>query len=339
MVPHAGADTRVFREVSELGAELSELRSLMGSPTQAHAVLLFDWDSWWAIEQRGQATTSSYLALVSRWHAALTEAGLTVDLARGDGDLTGYPIVVVPSLYVLTDAQAAAIDAAARSGSSVLVTDQTGIVDENLRVHLGGYLGGLRSTLGVWIEEFSPLTGAWAKPGGIPVTAEATVAPTVRVCGDVFADGSATAGEWAEAVRIRDAETRAVFHDGPLAGWPALTRNRSGRGAAWYLATRVDRAGRAAVVRALIAESAVEVPHLFESTADSGFVESVRRGDAHILINHGTTEVRVSTTGTDLLTGEDAEGMTLPPHGVAIVVPVPVPVDSGSGTVLVSNRA
>jgi beta-galactosidase len=337
MLPHAGTDTRVFREVSELGSELSALQSLLGSRTQAQAVLLFDWDSWWAIEQRGLPATSSYLALVSRWHAALTEAGLTVDLARGDGDLTGYPIVVVPSLFVLTDAQAAAIDVAVRSGSSVLVTDQTGIVDEKLRVRLGGYLGDLQSTLGIWIEEFSPLIGAWQKPGGIPVSAGATVAPTVRVCGDVFADGSSTADEWAEAVRIRDAETLAVFHDGPLAGAAALTRKRSGNGAAWYLATRLHRDGRAAIVRALIAESGVEVSCPFESAADAGFLESVRRGDAHILINHGTTDVRVSTTGTDLLTGEAAEGMTLPPHGVAIVVPVPA--HTASGAVLVSTRA
>jgi hypothetical protein len=90
-------------------------------------------------------------------------------------------------------------------------------------------------------------------------------------------------------------------------------------------------------VRALIAESGVEVSCPFESAADAGFLESVRRGDAHILINHGTTDVRVSTTGTDLLTGEAAEGMTLPPHGVAIVVPVPA--HTASGAVLVSTRA
>jgi beta-galactosidase len=324
MVPHAGADTRVFREVSELGAELADLHLLTGSRTQAHAVILFDWDSWWAIEQRGLPVVSSYLSLVSRWHAALTEAGLTVDLARGDGDLTGYPIVVVPSLFVITDAQAQAIDAAARAGSSVLVTDQTGIVDQNLRARLGGYLGELQSTLGVWIEEFSPLAGAWAKPGAIPVAPESTAGPRVRVCGSVFADGSAMADDWAEAVRIRDAETRAVFGDGPLAGWPALTRRRRGSGAAWYLATRLDREGRAALVRELIAESGLEAPHPFETAAGAGFLESVQRGDAHILINHGTAEVRVSTTGTDLLTGQSADGMTLSAHGVAIVVPATV---------------
>lgn len=317
MVPHAGTETRVWREVETLGFELVTLGAVMGTRTHAQAALVFDWDSWWAIEQRGLPATSSYLALVSRWHAALTDAGLTVDLVRGDSELTGYPIVVVPSLFVATDAQAEAIDLAARSGSSVLVTDQTGVVDENLRVRLGGYLGELQSTLGVWIEEFWPLSGAWARPGAIPVIERATIAPTVIVRGDLFADGRTTGAEWTEALHVRDAEVQAVFDGGALDGRPALTRNERGAGAAWYLATRPDAAGRAALVQRLIAESGAHVER--PVTGDGGFVESVRRGDLLFIINHGTSPVALAIDGTDLLTGDSALGMILPQHGVAVV--------------------
>jgi beta-galactosidase len=260
------------------------------------------------------------MSLVSRWHAALTEAGLTVDLTKGDEDLTGYPIVIVPSLFVMTDAQAAAIDAAARAGSTVLVTDQTGIVDENLRVRLGGYLGELQSTLGVWIEEFWPLGGAWARPGAIPVAPESTVAPTLRVRGDVFPDGAATGVEWSEVVHVRDASVRAVFDGGRLGGWPALTRKSRGRGAAWYLATRLGREDMAALVDHLIAEAGVEI-HSPVGGVQAEFVETVQRGDALFVINHGTTDVTLEVSGTDVLTGVDAFGLTLEPNGVAVVVP------------------
>jgi beta-galactosidase len=318
MVPHAGTQTRVWREVEQLGAELAALGDVMGTRTRAHAALLFDWDSWWAIEQRGLPASSNYRALVSRWHAALTDAGLTVDLTRGDEDLSGYPIVIVPSLFVMTDTQAVAIDGAARAGSSVLVTDQTGIVDENLRVRLGGYLGGLQSTLGVWIEEFWPLAGAWARPDAIPVTPESAVPPVVTLRGDVFAGGTAIGAEWSETVHVRDADVRAVFDGGQLAGRPALTRRAHGRGAAWYLAARPNAAGRAALVQALIAESGLVVDTVVDGDAE-GFVETVRRGELLFVINHGRSAVSLAVHGRDVVTAEPTLGLRLEPHAVVIV--------------------
>ncbi|MGO4298779.1 beta-galactosidase [Leifsonia sp. RAF41] len=320
MLPHAGTDTRIWREVEQLGAELATLGSVLGTKTRAQAAVIFDWDSRWAIEQAGLPTTSNYLALAAHWHAALTEAGLTVDLTRGDEDLSGYPIVIVPSLFVMTDAQSAAIDAAVRAGSTVLVTSQTGIVDQDLRVRLGGYLGDLQSTLGVWVEEFWPLGGAWARPGAIPVTPEATVAPTVQVRGDIFGAEAVTGVEWSESVHVRDAAVRAVFEGGNLSGWPALTRRAHGAGAAWYLATRLSRQDAATLVAHLIAESGVEVRTPVVDL-EHGFVETVQRGEALFLINHGATAVTVGEDGTDLLTGGDALGMTLEPQGVAIIAP------------------
>ena len=320
MLPHAGTDTRIWREVEQLGAELATLGSVLGTKTRAQAAVIFDWDSRWAIEQAGLPATSNYLALAAHWHAALTEAGLTVDLTRGDEDLSGYPIVIVPSLFVMTDAQSAAIDAAAACRIHRARHQQTGIVDQDLRVRLGGYLGDLQSTLGVWVEEFWPLGGAWARPGAIPVTPEATVAPTVQVRGDIFGAEAVTGVEWSESVHVRDAAVRAVFEGGNLSGWPALTRRAHGAGAAWYLATRLSRQDAATLVAHLIGESGVEVRTPVVDP-EHGFVETVQRGEALFLINHGATAVTVGEDGTDLLTGGDALGMTLEPHGVAIIAP------------------
>ena len=52
VIEHGGrADTRVFREVTELGAELERLGdTVVGARTPARVALLFDWNNWWAIE-------------------------------------------------------------------------------------------------------------------------------------------------------------------------------------------------------------------------------------------------------------------------------------------------
>ncbi|MCA4132480.1 beta-galactosidase [Arthrobacter sp. M4] len=319
MLPHSGTDTRVWREVEQLGHELNQLGKVMGQQVPAQAAIVLDWDSWWAIEQRGQPVQSAYLALIAPWHAALTRAGVVVDFVHGDEDLTGYPLVVVPNLLVATDAQLEALDAAARSGSTVLVTAQSAILDQSLHARLNGYLGKLQQTLGIWIEEFAPLAGAWQRPGNVPVRPETTIRPTVEVSGDVLPDGRATGLEWTEAIRIHDAEVKARFAHGPLEGMPALTRRATGNGAAWYLATRFEPDALAHLVDTLLAEAGITGEPVIGATGDTGWVETVRRGELTFVINHSTAPVTLTAQGKDMLSGRTAADMVLEPQGVAII--------------------
>lgn len=52
IINHGGRnDTRVFKEVKQLGQELTLLGdAVVGARTKAKVALLFDWDSWWAVE-------------------------------------------------------------------------------------------------------------------------------------------------------------------------------------------------------------------------------------------------------------------------------------------------
>jgi beta-galactosidase len=51
MVPHVGTQqSRVWREVRGLGAELGRLDALLGARVPAEVALVLDWESWWALE-------------------------------------------------------------------------------------------------------------------------------------------------------------------------------------------------------------------------------------------------------------------------------------------------
>ncbi len=52
IIDHAGrTDTRVFREISQLGAELEKLGdSIVGAVTRARVGIIFDWDNWHALD-------------------------------------------------------------------------------------------------------------------------------------------------------------------------------------------------------------------------------------------------------------------------------------------------
>ncbi|GAA1767063.1 beta-galactosidase [Nonomuraea bangladeshensis] len=268
MLPHAGPDTKIFREVKALGAELAGLDGVPGSRVTAEVAILLDHASVWAQDHPAQPTSElDPVEEAKRWHAALWRAGITCDLAHPEGDLSGYRLVLVPMLYLVSDAGAAGLADFTRAGGVTLVGPYSGIVDEHDRVRLGGYPGAWRELLGVSVEEFFPLEG--------PIALESGGTGTV----------------WSELAHV----TGAKVLDAYATGEPAWTRHEQGGGAAHYLTTRLDDATLTRVLAAVCAEAGVRPA----ATAPPG-VEVVRRahedGRAFLFaINHTGADAEVTT--------------------------------------------
>jgi beta-galactosidase len=294
LVPHAGRDSVRFREVVGLGEALRRIGEVAGSPVEADIALLFDWNSWWACDLGSHPTSElRYVDAVHRWHRAVTELGATADVVHPESDLSGYRLVIVPTLYLSSDATAASVDAYVRGGGQVLVTYFSGIVDESDHIRLGGYPGAFRELLGVRAEEFAPLL-----PGST-----------------VTLDDGSTADLWTEVLTAPDAEVVARYTDGPLPGTPALTRRVVGDGVAWYLATRLDDAATTALADRLTREAGVTRL----AGAEPG-VELVRRGRYLFVLNRGQEPAKVPAQGLDLLTGARVGGTVVVEAGGAAVV-------------------
>ncbi|WP_433288288.1 beta-galactosidase [Pseudonocardia sp. CA-142604] len=294
LVPHAGRDSERFREVVGLGEALRRIGEVAGSPVEADVALLFDWNSWWACDLSSHPSAElRYVDAVHRWHRAVTELGATADVVHPESDLSGYRLVIVPTLYLSSDATTASLDAYVRGGGQLLVTYFSGIVDESDHIRLGGYPGAFRELLGVRSEEFAPL---------LPATT-------------VTLDDGSTADLWTEVLTALDAEVVARYTDGPLPGTPALTRRAVGDGVAWYLATRLDDAATAALANRLTRDAGVR-----RLAGAAAGVELVRRGRYLFVLNRGHEPVKVPAHGCDLLTGANVEGTVVVQAGGAAVV-------------------
>jgi len=298
MLPHAGVDTKVWREVVELGAILDTLAEVAGSRVVTDVALVFDWQSWWATDLDSHPTGDiAYLDQVHRVYNALLAEGYTVDIVAPGSDLGAHKLVVVPSLYTVSDADAAAISDFVAAGGHALVTFFSGIVDGNDRVRTGGYPGAFRDLLGVSTEEFFPLA------------AGETVA---------LSNGS-TATSWTEWVHLAGATSVATFADGPLSGVPAVTRNGFGAGTAWYVATQLDATSLRDLVAAAARVAGVAAP---VSAPDD--VEIVRRRGASddylFVINHSDAAFDVTTSGTELITDTAIDATLAVPAGEVRVV-------------------
>ncbi|KPV49006.1 beta-galactosidase, partial [Kouleothrix aurantiaca] len=81
IVEHGGrSDTRVFREVAALGAELARLGdATIGAATPARVAVLYDWDNAWAIEAAiGPINPKDYGGFVRRHYNALWRKNIPI---------------------------------------------------------------------------------------------------------------------------------------------------------------------------------------------------------------------------------------------------------------------
>jgi len=290
MVPHAGTDSVIWRDVVRLGGYLDRLSPVLGSAVEAPVAILHDYHSTWAEAHAAQPSDDMVPpAEIARWHAALVRLGITADFAHPDATLDRYRAVLVPSLYLIGDAAAANLAAYAAGGGTVLIGPFSGIVDEQDRVRLGGYPGAFRDLLGVRVDEFFPLLK------------DETVA----------LDNGATGQVWSERARAAGATVVASYAAGPLAGAPALTRN----GNAWYLGTRLIDGDLRELLGSVLAEAGVSAP-----VADPPpGLEVVRRTGFLFLINHAPQAADVPVAGTDLLTGDRHARARVPGGGVLVL--------------------
>jgi beta-galactosidase len=298
LVPHAGPDSARFREVCRLGEIAVRLGEVRGSRVESRVALLWDYQAAWAVGGPAMPSARLDYALVAETvHRLLRARGVTVDVVHPSAPLDAYRLLVVPTLYLVTDEDAAHVADAAESGAHVLVTFFSGIADQDDHVRLGGYPGAFRDLLGIRVEEFFPL--------GSDETAR------------VGSGGDATL--WTEDLTATTATVLDRYASGPLTGRPAVTRHDVGAGRAWYLSTLPDDASLDAVLGDLLDDAGV-LPVLPGLPVG---VEAVRRRSPDsswlFLANDTEESHEVDIAGHDLVTARDVDRLHLAPGEVAVV--------------------
>ncbi|WP_232667947.1 beta-galactosidase [Pseudonocardia sp. TRM90224] len=301
VLDHAGrTDTRSFREVATLGAELERLGdAVLGARTPARAALLFDWDSWWAVEiSDGPNRHVRYQQVVMAYHRALWQAGAQLDVVPVTADLSPYDVVVAPLLHMVKGDLAQRLEAVAARGGSVLATFLSGRVDESDNAFLADVPGPLAALFGVRVEETDAQPPEVTNPVrllGPGSNHDTGIVSDARLVFElVVPDGAEVVGTYG-----------ADFY----AGTPAVTRRRTGSGGdAWYVATALDDAGVAWVVRRVLDRHGLTGPYADVEDLELAVREREGTRTAFVL-HHGRKPVEVAAhaSGTDLLTGRRVE--------------------------------
>lgn len=288
VIDHAGRDdTRVFREVKELGAELEKLGdTFLEGRTPSEVAILFDWDNWWAVEySAGPSIRMKYIDAVKDYYIAAFEQNVPVDIISVDDDLSRYKVVIAPLLYMTKTGYGEKIRSYVKNGGTFVTTYFSGIVNEHDLVIPGGYPGNLRDILGIWVEEQDAL-------------------PENESNRFFYENAEYPAEMLCDIMHLEGAESVSFYEEDFYRGTPVITKNQFGEGTAWYIGTRSDRKFYHKLLTDIFRETGVES---VMQTPDG--VEAAERDNENgkfiFLLNHTNEEkdILMGDNYTEMITG------------------------------------
>lgn len=219
-----GGNTRVFREVSEIGERLFSIEDLIrGSINRPKAAFIFDWENWWALEDAASPwKTLDYMGEILKHYQVFWENGIEADFVSMEDSLEGYTLVCAPVNYLYRKGYADKVRQYVKNGGHYITTYCSGIVDDT----------------DLCFTEHHPLEDV------LGLSPEETDAPGEGFENSFVYEGTAYAvGSVCDVCRPPyTAEILASYQKDYYAGCPAVTRNSFGQGFCYYLAaeTGVD---------------------------------------------------------------------------------------------------
>ena len=290
VIDHVGTEnTRVFREVSQLGEELKQLGdTTLDSRTPSKVAMLVDWDNWWALEySAGPSCDLKYMDELANYYTALYDNNISVDIISAQDPLEDYKVVIAPVMYMTKPGADEKIRKFVSEGGTFVTTFLSGLVDEHDLVITGGYPGKLRDILGIWVEETDAL-------------------PSYMKNSFSWNGKSYDCGLICDIMHMENAQALACYDKDFYEGTPVLSKNEFGKGHAYYVATRAGQDFYSDFLKKVLEEQGVEP--VFKPC--KGVEITLRRKEETnflFFLNHNPRETVLiaEKPGTDLLTGKE----------------------------------
>lgn len=305
LIDHEGShQTRIFREVAQLGADLQKLAPVAGSRIAAPAALVMDTPNRWAVDLiSGLSEHKQMIETACSHYEAFTSCGCDLDVISSEADFSSYRLLILPMLYMVPEALAQKIREYVNQGGTVIASYLLGYVGETLLAHLGGFPGaGLREVFGIWNEEIDSL---------YPEEANAIITK----------DGNRyEVRDYCEVLHAEAAEVAAVYESDYYKGQPAVTVSHYGKGHAVYIGARTQDSFLKALYGGAAHRLGFSAAYLPQNVE-----KHVRENQDYyytFVLNFNDAPVQVTAlpSGTDLLSGGVvSDRCTLAPYGAVCI--------------------
>ena len=302
---------RFYKEVSQTAHELQKIGSkLVNLKIKNKTAVLYSRDSEFGLGYMPFKDGNAYMEVLRQMHRAAFRQNIGVDFVMAENaDFTGYSLLLVPPLYIASDALLNKISEFVKNGGHVIMSVKSGFCDENSVVRHVKSPGPLREAAGFYYQEFSNIKSIPLRDDPFKV-----------------GDEKSKAKDWVEFIIPETAKSDAVYNDPFFGKYPAVTENRFGKGSFIYEGSLLTDE----VQSKLVSNKALEIG-LIDKDMHLSYPVVMKYGTndqgktIRYYLNYSGAEQSFSyffNKGTDLLTGKSlikGDNLTLKPWDILIV--------------------
>ena len=310
ILSHDLEPNRVYEEMTRVAGELKKFGPQLVNFTKDNKVaILVSTDSANALSYMSVSERVNYMTVFDQMYSALYGLNIESDFVQaGNADLSRYKVILVPPLYSAPDSVLNNISDYVKGGGHVVMSFKSGFTNEYSTVRDLMAPGPLRAAAGFRYQEFTNLR------------------EPVKLTPDAYDVGTQNTGSiWAEFLVPETAEVVESLDD-PYWKYPAITRNKYGKGTLTYEATNLTDDLQREVLRDTVKRAGL--PATDQNLPEPVKVRHGRNGQGkklHYYMNFSGTPQAVTypyANGTDLLTGKSAANggmLTLGSWDLAII--------------------
>ena len=308
ILDHHGIPGRRYAEALKIGNELKHVgERISGSEKKSKIAIMQSYDTRFAFQIQPNHPNFSYEKQILDVYRGFYHHHIPVDIVSEKDPLLDYQVVIVPSMYILSDETCENLEKFAQAGGIVVFNTRTGEKDVYNTV-VNKKLPGLAAKMcGIEIEE--------------TVSMAEDVTNTVQVSIPQLNE-TYKISALADVIELKGAESIASYLGDFYAGKPAATINKVGSGKVIYIGFMAEQDFYTAFSRWLLDLVGFTAP----LEAPMG-VEVVSRwqGETQLMfvLNHSVKEkvIQLGFDAHDLLSGKDLSGETaISPYEVLILI-------------------
>ena len=256
LLDHSNQPNRRMAELEASCRRLEKLPELSDTTLHSRVAMLYSAEQEFAFKNTYQSEGFAYWTQLRLFHEACMSLGVNLDILPEGKPLDGYCVVLVPTHFVTNPKVVRQLEAFARNGGTVVVTNRSGVKDQNNNCILGQELpGAFRELCGCVVTEYDAIGSVWQR-------LRTMYGGTYRITG------------WCDLLKLETARPWAKYDDRYYAGVPAITRNAYGKGACYYVGTIGEKAMYRSLMMEILRGQGVEMmeqlPQGVESTVRSG---------------------------------------------------------------------
>lgn len=247
---YGGEDTRVFREVSETGKALEQLREVAGTQVSSSAAIVYDTENRWALldSQGPRNIGMPYRETSQKMYGAVRRQGLNTDVIDMEDSLEGYKIVLIPMPYLFRAGFEEKVRRFVEEGGIAIMTFWSGVVDDTDACFLGGTPWKLMDVFGLRSMEIDGLYEEESN-GALPVQGNSLGLSRKYSCKNLC-----------ELVKVSDAEVLMEYEKDFYREMPVLTCRKYGKGKAYYVCADMEQEFYTDVLDKIVKQEKLEVP-------------------------------------------------------------------------------